>query len=85
MIYNYIRLTDNLRQIDTKFSIKMSPILLKNANFPKFVQFQFLHFDAEHGKSIAVLDSSAREALLIIVLRSACCARGKERAFQSAG
>ncbi len=56
MIYNYIRLTDNLRQIDTKFSIKMSPILLKNANFPKFVQFQFLHFDAEHGKSIAVLD-----------------------------
>ncbi len=39
--------------IDTKFA--MSPIHLKNLIFPKFVQFQFLHFNAEHSKSIAVL------------------------------
>ena len=42
--------------IDTKFDINKSPTLEKNAIFPKYVKFQFLHFNARHGKSIAVLD-----------------------------
>ncbi len=39
---------------DIKFAINMSPTLLKTAIFPKF-----LHFNAERGKSIVVLDKKS--------------------------
>ncbi len=66
----------------------MSPIPLIYAISPKLVQFKFLHFNAKHGKAIAVLDKISVPAAKHC--QELYCAvhellGGKVRAFQSLG
>ena len=86
--FNYIiiRLQDNA-DIDTKFAINMSLTLKKNEISQIFVQFQFLHFNAEHGKSIAVLDeiSQCPETTAKNCTVQCLNCKGRVRAFQFSG